>query len=79
MTLNVLEMKNTRKIKKVVNKIPIDKAEEADDIFWAKTDFKFRIEELARLRNFYKRFLGMNPEAKIQLTLNKIPISAQDV
>jgi len=63
-----------RKIKKVVSKINFQQAEVEDDKFWRETTPEFRLGELNRLREMYKKFMGISPHAHIEKVVIKRPI-----
>lgn len=65
-------MKEQRKIQAVVSKVNFQQAEIDENIFWSNTSPIFRLQELQRLRERYKKFIGLSPHAHIEKVVSRI-------
>lgn len=64
-------MKEERKIQAVVSKVNFQQAEIDEAIFWSKTSPIFRLQELNRLRERYKKFIGLSAHAHIEKVVSR--------
>lgn len=63
----------------VVSKLTFHEAEIEEDKFWRNASPEFRLKELKRLRDSYRKFMGMDINARIEKVAVKKLISQQDV